>query len=346
MLIPPAEDAVVPLVAGELVPIPEAVAQHPAARPEPDGRAVRRDGERKLTNHGGGPLAAESDFFIDPPREIGPILSAHTTLTVGKKPWSPGARLIATGLAGLAGLASASAGVLLVAPRAEFWYVGVPTVGSLLGAGVAFGRTRYAHTCSYVGRDGVAKFTCAGNRDRITGAEVFSFRDAAELRTGQTKRYVNGAYQGTDYFFTWTDVGGRKRYQIDGTYQKAKGTPPASDPYHFGLAAEMAWTGSLLSQAQRQVELAGEVAFSLTGGQCVRLAPGRMTLQLGGEPLEWPAAEIEAVVVDKGQVKVKRADAKEGWFSATGVAKFPFDRLANARLFFFLVDRLLGVRVG
>jgi hypothetical protein len=219
-------------------------------------------------------------------------------------------------------------------------------VGAILGVAIAFGVTRFSHTCSYVGRDGVARFTCSGSRDRISGAEVFLFRDAMEIRTGQTVRYLNGAYQGTDYFFNWTDVGGRKRYSISGTHKTAKGVPPSTDPYHFGRAAEIAWSESLLAQARRKLEMAESIPFNLKAGQSLRISATGLTVQLGGEPVEWAAKDIEAVIVDKGIVKIKRVDAQEGWFSATGVIKFPFNTLANARLFFFLVDQVLKVRIG
>ncbi len=299
-----------------------------------------------LTDHGGGALPDNSDFFAAAPEEIGPVLSAHTTLTTAKQPWNAGARLIVIGISGLIGLAIGSVAVYLIGPLQDIWYAIHPTVGSVGGVTIAFFRTRFSHACTYVGRDGVAKYTCAGNRDRIVRAEVFCFRDAAELRTGQTRRYVNGAYTGTTYFFNWTDVGGRNRHSINGTYRSAAGTPPATDPYQFGRAAEMAWTGYLLAQTQRQIDVAGSVVFNLKSGQLIRLLPGIIILQLGGQPIEWAANEIDAVVVEMGVVKIKRADAKEGWFSATGVVKFPFDSLANARLFFLLVNKWLGVRIG
>jgi hypothetical protein len=302
--------------------------------------------EEKLTNHGGGPLSRDSDFFAEAPEEIGPVLSAHTTLMTTTRPWSGGGRLVAAGLAGLFGLGIGAGIVLIFEPLAEFWHVFWPTLGTIVGLLIAFAATRFSHTCTYVGRDGVARFNCAGNRNRITGAERFLFRDAAELRTGQTVRYHNGSYQGTDYTFIWTDVGGRKRYGINGTHKAVRDLPPSTDPYHYGLASELAWTASLLAQTQRQFELAGSVPFNLKGGHSVRVSPGGLTIQLGGEPLEWPLNEIDAIMVEKGTVKIKRADAQEGWFSSKGVAKFPFEHLANARLFLHVVNRVLGIRIG
>jgi hypothetical protein len=302
--------------------------------------------EEPLPNHGGGRLPASSDFFTTPPEEIGPILSAHTTLFAGKRPRTPGVRLIASGLAGLAGLAAGSLIVMLFRPRGELWQILWPTVGSLLG--VILGRvlTRFVHVCSYVGRDGVARYTCAGNRDRIVGSEVFLYQEAAELRTGQTARYNHGVYQGTDYTFTWTDAKGRTAYLISGTYRNAKGLPPTTDAFHYGRAAEAAWTDYLLALAPKRIKESGSVTFDLRKGQSLGLAPKRLTIQFGGEPVEWSASEIEQIVVDKGAVKIKRTDAQEGWFSSKGVLKIPLESLGNAQCFLRLADQLLGVRVS
>ena len=88
------------------------------------------------------------------------------------------------------------------------------------------------------------------------------------------------------------------------------------------------------------------MAFPLKGRQSIRLCPGRIIFDLNdNEPIEWEADEVGAAVIQKGIVKIKRVDAQEGWFSSTGVIKFPFDNLANAQLFFHLFDKLIGVEV-
>lgn len=324
----------VPVV--EAVPAPDAL---PAERPPsaPDGT---------LANHGGGPIPDDADFFADPPDEIGPVTSAHTTLLQGKRHWTPGGRLVLVGLCGLGGLAAGALAVLVFRVRNDFGQFALPTLPALLAALVALICSGFRHTCSYVGREGVARFTCSGHRRRLTKQEVFRFRDATDLRTGQTRQYVNGVYTGTNYHFTWTDVGGRKRYRVGGTYKNQKGNPPTADPFHFGKAAELAWTGYLLDQARRQVELAGSVVFQLARGHWVRLGPGLLTYCLGGEEVTWPAEEIAGAQVDQGVVRVRRVDAREGWLSSRGVLKFPFDTLANAQLFFHLLGALARVRVG
>jgi hypothetical protein len=55
--------------------------------------------------------------------------------------------------------------------------------------------------------------------------------------------------------------------------------------------------------------------------------------------------DVAEAGVDQGVVRFKRGDAQEGWFSSTGVYKFSFEHLANAQLFFHLLDKLVGVQV-
>ena len=136
--------------------------------------------------------------------------------------------------------------------------------------------------------------------------EVFGFRDAAELRTSQTRQYYNGAYTGTTYTYTWSDVGGRKRYVITGRHKSEKASPPSTDPYQFGRAAEIAWTIYLLDETYRAIELRGTVLFNLTGGQWLRLGQGYMIVSTSGDGEQWNADEIAIVTVAQGVVRIKR----------------------------------------
>jgi hypothetical protein len=273
-------------------------------------------------------------------------MSAYTTLRRGVRPWSAGARLVGAGLAGLAGLAAGAlvAGVFGVV--SDFWQIAWPLGGGVLGLTIWLRASRFNHTCTYVGREGVARFVCSGSRHDLTTNEVFRFRDATELRTSQTMHYVNGAYQNTRYAYTWTDVGGRCRHVISGTHTSKAGTPPPTDYYHFARAAEFAWTVCQSEQVFRQVELSGSVLFNLQGGKWVRLGPRTITFGLGDGPEECAADDIAGVKVEKGVVAFRRKDAREGFFSSRGVYKFPFDQLANAQLFFHLLDRLVGIPMG
>jgi hypothetical protein len=297
-----------------------------------------------LTNHAGGPLPVSGDYFVDAPREIGKLVSAYTTLREGQRPWSIGARVLISLLCMFAGFCLAVVVDLVFDLLPDcwgfFWMVVLPA-GALL---IAIFATKFSHTVTYVGEEGVARYCCSGNRDNVNTKEVFLFRDATHLRTTTTHHYRRGVYQNTTYAYAWTDVGGRKRYDITGTHTSKQNTPPATDYFHYARGAELAWTMYLLDQANRQVDLAGGVSFPLKGRQSIRLCPGKIIFYFKEEePIEWDAEDVGDAVIHEGQVKLKRIDAKEGWFSSTGVMKFPFDSLANAQLFFHLLEKLIGI---
>jgi hypothetical protein len=304
--------------------------------------------EEPVKNHGGDVLPVDADFFVTAPAEIGPVLSAYSTLRQSVEPATLGFRL---GVSFFAALIGGSIGLFIDYAAgvkdpfwSSLWPLGLGGVGFLIGMAA----THFKHTCSYVGRDGAAKFVCSGSREQLTTQEVFRFRDAVDLRTSQTLHYHNGSYQHTSYTYTWTDVGGRTRYVITGQHNSEAGTPPSTHAYHYARAAELAWTISLLGQIDRQIELSGSVNFNLRGGRWVRLGKGFVVLGLvhGGEPVEVSVEELARARVDKGVVSLRRIDAQEGWFSSSGVYKFSYEELANAQLFFHLLEKLVGVPVG
>jgi hypothetical protein len=281
-------------------------------------------------DHDGRPLPAEADFFFPPPECIGPILSAHTTMSARDRGFPPALRIflaVAGGLAGIivGGLIALSFGVQ--GGRAFLWPAGLMA----LGIGLAAYFSGFSRACSYVGREGVARFTCSGGRELVGRAEVFCFDEAAELRTTLTS---------AAYTFEWSDGAGRIRYRIRGKVASASGDPPPDDPYHYALAAERAWTRYLLERVPGQLERDGAVTFPLRAGRSVRLGWGTVTAHLGGPPVELAAREIERAEVVHGAVRILRAGAPEG------AIEFPLPELANARLFFHLLGELVGVEVG
>jgi hypothetical protein len=313
--------------------------------PAPAGPLVQEDG-KPVTNHGGDTLPRDIDFFVGAPQEIGPLVTADSSLRQHMKPRSAAARAAIILVSAIITAWLMVVVVFAIRPREKFFYFFWPMVLGGLAALIAGLATRFKHRCSYVGRDGVARYQCTGDRDRVSMSQLFVFRDAAEVRTGQTRRYVNGVYQGTDFTFTWSDVAGRTRYVHRGTYKAEGGNPRTSDPYHFGKSAELAFTMSLLPEVFQRLDMGGDVRFNVSGGRWVRLGPGYMIVRNTGGEEQWDGRDIAGVQIQQGVVYIRRRDAKEGWFSSTGVFKFDFAALANAQLFIYLVEKVVGVRVG
>ncbi|MCC6419914.1 MAG: hypothetical protein IT429_16895, partial [Gemmataceae bacterium] len=299
-----------------------------------------------LTDHGNGPIPPDADFFVPPPREIGELLSAYTSMRQGDEPWPVGARAAWSVLAAAVGVLL---GVLIdVVGRVRnpailvFW----PLLFASIGVLIVLLATRFKRACSYVGREGVARFACAGRRDTLTRDEVFLFRDALELRTSQTRHYTNGVYQGTNYSYTWTDVSGLTRYVLASRHNSEQGTPKHTHEFHLAASAEFAWTMHLLGQLEAQLTLGGAVTFNVNKNDWVRVSPGHLRFALKGETFDCPVNEIREARVEQGMFVIKRTDAREGWFSSSGVFKFPYSTLANAQLFLILLDKVAGVRLN
>jgi hypothetical protein len=319
----------------------------PGPRPrEEQPRQSEPQEEAPLPDHGNAALPAGVDFFAPAPSEIGPLRSAYTSLRQGQTPLSMGVRMLwASGAGGL----GVVVGVIINAACGvtnPFWLFFWPAVIGLVAFAVTMAMTNFSHTCTYVGRDGVARFTCSGTRENLTVQEVFYFRDAVDLRTSTSLHYTNGAYQNTSYTYTWTDVSSRQRYTISGSHNSEANTPPTTDLYHYAKAAEIAWTVYLLEGASRQIGVGNTVLFNLTGGQWIRLGQGVVVINTGAQTEEWRADEMRGVTIQKGVVRLLRTDAEEGWFSSKGVHKFSFDQLANAQLFFHLMEHKVGVPVS
>lgn len=307
---------------------------------EPETTPQSQQAEEPITNHAGEDLPDDIDFFVAPPPEIGTVSSAHSTLRQGVSPWSPALRAVVGGVGFLIG-----GGIgLMLGALWDFGLILWPTLLGGIGFLIAWLVTGFKHTCTFVGSDGIARYICRGSRDNVTKSEVFPFSEATELRTGQTRRYVNGVYQGTDYTFTWYDHEGRKPYVLNGTYQGEKALPKSTDPFHFANAAEMAWSLFLLKQVPLQLNTKGAIYFSLGGSDWVSVAPGRLELSVRGQNTSCETDDVASVSINQGVFTVKRKDAKEGWFTSKGVFRFNYASLANAQLFLFVLERLTGIR--
>jgi hypothetical protein len=140
----------------------------PAALPRSSGRRTNYEEEEwqppaGLRNHAGDPLGGNDDFFAAPPPEIGEILSAYTSLRRDRRPMAPGTRL---GLAVAVGAAGMVVGLLIALNFQDaFWQLFWPVLLAGLGLLITLAATRFRHTCTFVGRAGIASFRCRGSRE-------------------------------------------------------------------------------------------------------------------------------------------------------------------------------------
>jgi hypothetical protein len=205
-----------------------------------------------VVDHLGRPLPSDRVFFVEPPPEIGPVVSAYSSLKQGVVPRGAAYQTAATICWAALGFA---AGWLLGVALPGSDPTAPPCIaafGALFAGLFAWGMTRFKHACHYVGTEGVARFLCLGSRDNLTQRERFLFRDAFDLRISETEVYGSVAYQKTRFSFDWTDAEGKVLFQITGSYIR---TWDGHNPWlhavrQFAGAAANAWKEYRLHQAE------------------------------------------------------------------------------------------------
>ena len=144
-----------------------------------------------VTAHNGATLPTNHDFFQAPPNEIGAVISAYSTLSVGQQPWSTAVRGIL-----VAGTTSLIYGLLYWASSGEHrpqdppWYffaIIMPSFVIAFTIWIIVWFTRFRHRCSYVGKVGAALYQLVGTRHQLE-SNVLLFSDFEE-RTGSPLLY-------------------------------------------------------------------------------------------------------------------------------------------------------------
>jgi hypothetical protein len=287
-----------------------------------------------------------ADFFVPPPEEIGEILTAHTTLLKTKNPKSfmlrgligvvagVGPCLILTLVTWLAWRLPAEAVIVIFVMSAL-----LITPWTVVGA---FYFTRFRHACRYVGDKGVARFTCARSRQRPKVSDRFLFSEADELRVWEDRCDQNGAIH-TRYNFTWTDSEGNKVFVIKGNYQAKEDIPPKEDNYHFALASDWAWCEHLLDIILPVLRAGKEYFFRLHGDDGINCQSKFVEIHRNGEVQRLYPTDLAGVEIKDGTIWIMEPESKEGSFTSTGVHRFSFDKLANARAFLGVLREVYAV---
>ena len=296
-----------------------------------------------VTTHSRNPIEPTTDFFVVPPPEIGELVSADSSLKTTSRPWKTASRIVLTGLIGWGGYMLADALSKNAFPINQLQTYTIVLCFTIVLMPISWFLTRFSGICSYVGKDGIARMKCAGARDRMRPQEILLFVNVAELRNSETRMYQKGVYTGTAYQFKWTDTQGNKVFKLSGTYRGEKKPPKPKDPFHFAQKADEIWTAYLYDRYMATLQDHRVVRFPLNGHYYVAIGEGFLDILVcGTELIHLTSEEIAGIQFDSGVVKIKTIDAQEGWFSSTGVYKFSYSQMANARLFLQFYSRWIG----
>jgi len=300
--------------------------------------------DEQISRHAGVPLETETEFFVGPPQDIGQVITADSTLRLGKQPIPPFLRCVLSLLIGgavvllIVGIA-VMAGLML-----DVIIILLGFMGALVVAAIAFFLMRFKHVCSFVGTAGLARYTLKGGREQEPREELLFFEDAENLTTSQTRHYHNGIYTGTAYEFKWTDADGACLFKLSGQYQSKTGNPKPKDPFHFARSAENAWNSFLIGRLQSELEEHGFVEFKLNKKDMVRVGQGFLEFHIGGRTERITREDIKNISISQGTFHIDTHDAR--WFSSKGKFRFNYGGMANAQLFLFSLERLLGYQFG
>jgi hypothetical protein len=311
---------------------------------EPDTRGLD-----ELPAHNGQPRPKAVRFFASPPPEIGQVVSAESTVALEKRQRSLQARCVLAGIAGVGALAVFIGGG--IADHAGTDEMGASmmlgVVAAVASACAVLYFTRLTGECTFIGTRGIARFTRSSlfGLGALPKCDALVFEQAAELRASQTRHLALGAiYTGSTFDYAWFDGSGTRMFHIDGGYHAKKPVPQDEVAWHFAEAAELAWSDWFYSQALKVLERTGTIPFRIDSKRSVLIGNGFLEFHFDGAPARLTREEIGSVSLRDGEFTFKNTDAK--WYSSAGKYSFPYRKIANAKVFLFAMEKLMGYRWG
>lgn len=310
-------------------------------------------------------MPADDFYPVAPDGAIGRVITSSTNKTrAGWKGWAGqewnfliALAVIVFILGGILGAAGMGAAVNALFARGIWqpmeYRDALLAVGGVAGAivptaiVVILGYVLRKERLSWVGDQGIQRW-----EKGIFGvrSEVMRYADAASLTTQRTRQYVNGAYSGTLYNYTWWGHQRNKALVVSGSYREPelgfiKGKPVAAhDPVMFGMAAERGWSRYRIGIIDQEIKNTGVARFSSSDGQ-VRIGRGWVEFEVRGKVERLERAEIQSATVQQGVIIVKKVGAKEGWFSSEGVYRFAVAGMADFAVFLAIFEEQVGVRM-
>lgn len=291
-------------------------------------------------------------FFVAPPPEIGPVQSAISTLPDGKEPWPADFKLKLAIVCTVIGTGLGVALDLGAGVQSLGWRITWVLVGTLLGLAVGTALENFHHWVTYVGERGIARLTHTGNPDKIH-REVLCFDAAADLRGSRTRHLDirDDPAKRQDRFtcrFEWFDDAGRSLMVVSTSdHRFGDKVPSEAHFFHFGNAAESAWTAYRLPEARQRLRAGESVTFRIFPvllERRLKLTQASLTFCYGKKRDVWRTADIAEVECDrkKGVIRFRHIDAEPGWVSSKGIYEIAFGDLADVELFLVLLREFHG----
>ena len=195
----------------------------------------------------------------------------------------------------------------------------------------------------FVGTDGAAMVDFENNRDNITAKFIVRFEDFDDFVTGETRRYRNGSYEGTDYHFTvyGYEVNNKRKViaGTEGTYSQEKpGDYYTDQTYRFWKTVEMKWSRyklELLKTALNNGEAIGFNVYSDKGFNNDYLVFQGAQVTIGGTVYD--RTTVKNIGFNNGNLIVEHANHASKFFGLIEKGNketIPLHMIGNRELFF------------
>ncbi|BAE51970.1 hypothetical protein [Paramagnetospirillum magneticum] len=222
-------------------------------------------------------------FFTPPPKAVGPVVAAWTSMRSDVMPLSPLMRRIhvlsMTMLFAVTAWLAAS-GMQLPPVEQPAWGF----VGAIYGAALGWVLTSFTETCRFVGRDGFACASFEGAPPMITISSALAFSEAHALYSEQiqmTSQDIGGMVTGAEtYSYLWCDNQGRKLFQLDGKFHQRN--PREKSRAELDRLAAWQWTAFCLDRYRLALHTGSTLYFE-AGGTRIAITANTATVVIGEE---------------------------------------------------------------
>lgn len=193
-----------------------------------------------VTDHVGQVILPETVFFAAPPSEIGEVLTADSTMSVGKKMLQ---RPRGYGLKAASFIFMVIFFVLIFFAANNLSKIGLiaAIVAGIISAIVATKVGYITHTATFVGSKGYSKIEWDNRRQSAKNPEKVLFEAVTDFKSSVIHGYYGPIYHSSIYSAIATDANGKRIWSASVPYRKQRGNPPLRSLYYFYQSADNVW---------------------------------------------------------------------------------------------------------
>jgi hypothetical protein len=210
-----------------------------------DSGLIQWNPPQNLVDHMGQCLSPDMVFFTPLPPEIGQIVSASSSMLIGKKVLQRRKGYKRRAFVLIFGFAQLVCSCLVLANLSGLGVLAaivIFSIGPIIAGKIGY----FAHSCTFVGSDGFSSIEWDGRKQACKPAETFLFERAASF-SSILKDFYLLFYISTTYMLMWKDANDKKIWFGATQFRKRKGLPPLDNMeysgslYCFYQAAENVW---------------------------------------------------------------------------------------------------------